>query len=414
MFADSLLGQATQRLFGRVEDSRTAARIEGVLVTVESSQSTVLTDADGRFVVELDATGTDRLLMQHLAYATRSVDVSASTDDQLLVITLDPRVLAVEDLDVQIERRPLYLESEGYYERKRRGWGAFRDPSWIAATNVGFPQAERFVEYLKTTAATSRCRITPVYLDRRRIENDGELSLLRDMSSDDVGAVEIYSNGHGVPLFALNDTTLSCGAVIMWSKQWEETLELLPELLIELCDPDPKQGPWLEGFVSDRLTDVALPGATIEVWQRTGTDSLVQTVRSDREGRFRVCGLATKESYDLQGSYAGRSGDPLTVEASDGGRTDLNVEVRVAVAGRIRGRIRDAETRRPVGAARVTALNGRFQATADPRGEFLLPGLPPGDHRLTISSDGYEETHEIVHVTSEETSSVVIDIARGR
>jgi outer membrane protein OmpA-like peptidoglycan-associated protein len=64
---------------------------------------------------------------------------------------------------------------------------------------------------------------------------------------------------------------------------------------------------------------------------------------------------------------------------------------RAPVEGRVRGVVRDAKTRKPIGGALVRYLNQRLnpQASGDD-GTFVSYGLPPGAQQLEISRDDYE------------------------
>ena len=406
------------RISGVVTDRTTDGPVEGALMTLEGFGSEV-TSAGGRFLFRDVPAGTHALEVRHLGFGARTISVEVSSAlTTHLEIGLEPRAIAVEPIEVTVERRPLYLEDVGYYERLARGWGSFFDPTWVETRNVGFTRLRQFVDYLKGRVPQASCRETPVYLDGRRLLSETpragrvQIDLVAEMSSQDVGAVEVYATGHGIPIFALNDTTLVCGAVILWSKRWEDTAEL-PRITVELCEPDPTApGRVLEGTVRDGATGVPLPGARVKaVAVAAGTEE-VETI-ADHAGRYRFCGLPSAGPLLAWARYAREEGTPVSLAFPDTGTAVRDLEVAVSRPGELVGRVRALETGGPLRGADVVLEGTDRTARTNERGWFQIPDLPPGDYVVVVRAQGYADGRKTVTIRSGRTAEVRLALERG-
>ena len=95
---------------------------------------------------------------------------------------------------------------------------------------------------------------------------------------------------------------------------------------------------------------------------------MVNTMRCDHDGRFRIEGLAAELSYPLH--ISGPVGEPyvprrLTVESKRSDRGPVDVDVELSRAIMIRGRVIDAKTGQPL-AGRV--LYSPLKANPNPAG----------------------------------------------
>lgn len=84
-------------LRGRVEDARTGAPLERVLVVVEDAGQSALTDADGRFTIPGLASGTHHLYVSVVGYALYRKDVTVADGAEPLTIRLSEGTTAYNE-----------------------------------------------------------------------------------------------------------------------------------------------------------------------------------------------------------------------------------------------------------------------------------------------------------------------------
>ena len=66
--------------------------------------------------------------------------------------------------------------------------------------------------------------------------------MMHEVSAGDVGAAEVYPSSAALPLWALNDTTAVCGAVILWSTAKTELVSETETPPVALCEPAGREG----------------------------------------------------------------------------------------------------------------------------------------------------------------------------
>lgn len=158
------------RVTGQLTDRRTGQAIAGATLQFADLDASALSDSAGRFVLPRVPPGTHELRIQHVAYGTRTVDVTVRADvTTRLRLELEPEAVEVEPIEVRVDFQPEYLEEEGFYDRRERGWGLFLDPA--------------------------------------------ELDQL-------VGGVEIYPHGNGAPTFAMEESLYNTTVVVIWTERW--------------------------------------------------------------------------------------------------------------------------------------------------------------------------------------------------
>jgi hypothetical protein len=77
-------------------------------------------------------------------------------------------------------------------------------------------------------------------------------------------------------------------------------------------------------------------------------------------------------------------------------------------SGRVIGQVRDVQTGQPLAGASVTIESLEIRAMTDPRGNFVLNGVPAGQHMMTVRFLGYSSHHQRVNTASLEP--VTIDL----
>jgi hypothetical protein len=164
---------------------------------------------------------------------------------------------------------------------------------------------------------------------------------------------------------------------------------------------------------SDVVVRARIPQGVLEL-QRPAPSEL-----TDPDGRFLLRGLEPG-SYEIQASFPGTGGlsfaegDAATVEAETG-RRDLRIVLEED--GALRGRVRFSDGTAPERFS--VALAGLLDQTPfeGNGGEFLLPGVPPGEHQLWISGPDFEDEERagpFLVSSGKETDVGVISVARGR
>ncbi len=131
--------------------------------------------------------------------------------------------------------------------------------------------------------------------------------------------------------------------------------------------------------------------------------AIVNTLRTDHEGKFRIDGLSPEFTYPLH--VVGPAGEPyfrrsLSVSSKGSDRGPVHVDVELSRAILIRGRVMDSGTGRPlVGTVHYAPLRGnpnldRFlgdsqnDQTLDDHGEFTLVGMPGPGVVMVTAGDG--------------------------
>ena len=291
-----------------------------------------ITGPDGTFTFEGLSVDSYTLTVRYIGYTTfeGAVAVSAGLPANLtIMLTRDP--ISVDPLGVTVEGRARLLRDVGFYDRMADGWGQFFEPEWIEANRSGYIRLEQFVQRLAGHRPPSACSLVPTYLDRRRINYPTESKYaMHELSAWEIGAAEVYPPTTPLPLFALNDTTQVCGAIILWSTWTTPMRNMIPKIKVKLCEPSGRAGQaTLEGIVEDDLTEVRLPAARVRAsYPVSDTGGLREIeVRADSVGRYRVCDVPIGASVTLVASYGPHVGVRVVAEAVSGVWTKLTVTV---------------------------------------------------------------------------------------
>ena len=423
-----VVAQEPVRVVGAVSDLGTGEPVEGALVRLASASDVAgelretLTGPEGTFAFEGVAPGDYALGVRRIGYEDFSIPLEIGAGAPAPVeVGLRTRAIPLQPLNVDVEGRPPRLVETGFYDRLEEGWGAYFEPDWIETRSAGHIRLSRFLSDLQMRAPLSRCERVPVYHDRRWIGlSDGSGTsrswslnpagryrspagppppLLDELSVTDVGAAELYMPSTPIPLFALNDTTIACGVIILWS-DWMAQMAQMPQIEVELCKPGGQAGEVsLDGFVEDELTEVRLPAAHVFAsYPAPGESSLKDLeVRTDSLGRYRLCDLPAGAEVQLTAAYGPEMGVPALVEASDG--AELKLTVKLTEPGTITGLVVNEGTGRPFGGVPILLVGTDFRAVTSTAGRFLLEGVPPGAYRIRAVCEGFEPASQEVEVT---------------
>ncbi|MDH3735156.1 MAG: carboxypeptidase-like regulatory domain-containing protein [Gemmatimonadota bacterium] len=227
---------------GRLTDSETEDAIVGATISVTGTDASALSNRNGDFSISDVPVGRQELLIRHVAYGEPRVPVTVENGQSTHVeVVLEPRAIAVEPLSVEISRRPLWLESNGFYERQERSLGQFVTPEMIEQRSFA-----RFSEVLQQvpgvivrTICTPRCFeriamsgatqtgcIPTFYMDGRlmhvrpaprtsRLEPAGLIDLDGFAPPHDLAAVEVYRSISETPPQYYG----RCGSIVIWTKR---------------------------------------------------------------------------------------------------------------------------------------------------------------------------------------------------
>ncbi len=413
------------RVVGRLADAQTGEPIEQALVTLAPLQRRALSDSTGTFAFFDIPPGPYVLRVQHVAYGDQITQFDVlDVQSTVIAVTLTPVAIAVAPIDVQIEFRPRYLEDRGFYDRRAHGVGTFYDPRFVERWSVGSwarlsrpgrqargddPGFLRLITEMSPPLGSAGCLggAPVIYLDGRKVA----LSFIEDMSTWEVGAVEVYSDTHGVPDFAL-DPEAACGVFAIWTNRWRrESRAVVPEREVELCVPS-GEGVVIEGVVRDRFTGVLLPGAKIQTTVRESREQREAgggSVLADREGRYRVCDIPRGHIVTLQATAADRLGNQLQFPA-DEPLMEKNLEIRLSGPGRVVGRVVDRSTEKPIATASVVVTGSGVQTMTDEQGYFSLRELP-GDHLVEIRHLSYEPLIRPISVVADRTIDLRVELS---
>ena len=413
-------GQESGRVTGVVRAEDSGALVEGAAVRLAGGDVVVaetVTGASGAFAFDGIAPGEYVLGVRRIGFAAYSMPLDVGPDGAAPLevrLLLDP--VEVAPLEVDVEGRPLRLVETGFYDRLEEGWGTYFEPEWIRTRSAGYIRLTDFVSNLQMRAPLSRCPTVPVYYDRKLIGTaDGwgtsqpmslnpagthrsavepPEELLDVLSVTDIGAAELYPTSSPIPLFAFNDTTISCGAIILWSDWMAGMGGEVPQIDVKLCEPvGGADEVTLDGTVEDRLTEVRLPAARIRASfapaDQEGPLELPELeVRSDSTGRFRLCDLPSGTAVTLVPSYGPHPGEAANLRAEPGAAARLVVPV--TMPGSVAGRVVNGNTGRGFPAVPVVLVGTDVRAVTDGGGRFTMEDLPPGAYQVRADCGGFE------------------------
>lgn len=218
-------GTGAQSVAGRVMDRASGTPVVGTAVTLLDSAGSVLvvqtTEADGRFMLSAPGRGRYRLRFQVPGYQMLVTSLFDLVAGQQLPysLTLDP--ISPELLDtLLIEGHPIPWNLEGFYRRRRQGFGNFATrEDWgkwavigvedvIRHINpfVGLPNAGRGV------SLRGNC-VTAVFLDNLPLAPEFDLT---NLFLDGIAAVEVYRSPYVPPEF--EHPFGVCAAIAIWSR----------------------------------------------------------------------------------------------------------------------------------------------------------------------------------------------------
>jgi hypothetical protein len=175
-----------------------------------------------------------------------------------------------------------------------------------------------------------------------------------------------------------------------------EHVRLAAGATVDLGDIALERGRGVEGRVADER-GAAVAGATVTVYQERGAevteDGLrgmlagTRTVRTDRDGRYRVEGLApAARPWRIEAAHAAHGAPVDRALAIDDGVVDLVIPRAGAIDGSVT-RATHTDVGAIVQATPVSDAASHYEAELDAVGGFRFAQLPPGAYALQMKSD---------------------------
>jgi len=182
---------------------------------------------------------------------------------------------------------------------------------------------------------------------------------------------------------------------------------------LEACPPgDPDRGQVnLEGVVRDRDSDVPLPGASVTLGYREAEGEATpedRSARTDRQGRFRLCGLEGFGRATVRATYNLRRGPERDVSLERGERIELDVDLGDSAF--LVFSVVEAETGRPVRDATVELSPLPLSGITDSLGRLAFETVPPGDYDLTVRHIAYAPREDAVTVREDQNAEMRLEL----
>lgn len=221
---------STATLTGRVVSAMTGGPLKDVRVTLENSGFGTFTDSAGQFTIPDAPAGRDTVGVSLIGFAEEKVPLELAAGRVTRVtLMLSESVLRVEDITVEVPRRPEMGKLSGFYERRQRGVGAYISPEEIDERKAQHPS-----DLLRTvpgvSVGPSRLGRAEVRITRARLNChptyyiDG-LALksfrMDELNQDDLLAIEVYRGPSETPP-QFRPRGNSCGTIVVWTREGRE------------------------------------------------------------------------------------------------------------------------------------------------------------------------------------------------
>lgn len=211
-----------------VVEEQTGRPIAEARVVVSGAGSPVFTNAEGRAQMRNIPAGRRMMSVYRLGYRPEHTAVEFERDDLSGTVVMRPQATEIAGLTVTSAGRSTALQNVGFYEREKRGHGAFLDRAAVEARRAintldifravrGFNVVynPRGQPYLVTT----RGYCSPLlFLDGIQMFTDpGRTDPSDFVHPSEVEAIEAYSGLGTIPP-QYNTTGSACGVVLIWTR----------------------------------------------------------------------------------------------------------------------------------------------------------------------------------------------------
>jgi len=221
-------------IVGVVTDQVSGDPIPEVVVNAPGVGRATTTNADGRFSLPDLSPGRHEVAFSHLGHRQRSetLEIQAGHATRVhVVLVVD--AIALDPIEVAVDRRDRNLENAGFYQREEDGWGHFVDrddienwmPSRITDALMRLPGVATVTDpqmpsrqYLAFRKMGTHC-FPAVYLDGLKVGSGRGPAEINDILDPMVVAgIEVYRRQGGMPPQYLGMGS-DCGVVVIWLRR---------------------------------------------------------------------------------------------------------------------------------------------------------------------------------------------------
>ncbi len=226
---------AAQLVYGYVVDATTGERLAASYVAIFDTLGNPLVTGfagpAGDFRLRAPGAGVYRLRASRLGYkgiATEPLDLRSEREVSLLV-RLNPMPIPLPSVTVVAERMVARLRDEGFYDRKKMGFGHFITPDMLERHHLlRMSDLARFVPGAEAVGGTlilhggqaqlygRPCRPI-IFVEGLPRPSRNTLNDVIDIA--DLLAAEVYPDAAGMPVQAGGLAGAFCGAIFLWTKR---------------------------------------------------------------------------------------------------------------------------------------------------------------------------------------------------
>ena len=220
-------------IVGLVTDQVSGEPVPEVVVNVPAAGRAATTAADGRFILPDLVAGRHEVAFSHLGYRQRSEMIAVESGHATNVqVALTVDAIALDPIEVTVDRRDGNLERAGFYQREEDGWGHFVDRGDIDDWNsidltdalIRFPGVAIVSDARNPIDRRLRFRrggdmcAPPVYLDGVMLAGLRAFSVNDIVDPMSVAGIEMYRGVAGIPA-QYSGLGTSCGVVLIWLRR---------------------------------------------------------------------------------------------------------------------------------------------------------------------------------------------------
>ena len=221
-------------IVGIVTDQASGDPIPDVVVNATGAGRVDRTDAEGRFSLADLPPGRHEVVFSHLGYIERAESIGVEAGrvaSARIVLAVD--AIALDPIEVTVDRRDRNLQDAGFYQRREDGWGYFVDREDIEKWNpidltdalIRFPgvaivaDARSPIDRRLRLRGRGRGVCSPtIYLDGVMLTGLRAFSINDIVDPLSVAGIELYRGLAGVP-GQYSGLVSSCGVVLIWLRR---------------------------------------------------------------------------------------------------------------------------------------------------------------------------------------------------